>query len=74
MIRSTGTLELIFFLAVPGNDQLTGGDDNDRLLVAGTDVLLGGNGNDYFDGVSVKILCIGGDGDDTYIVVNSSDS
>ncbi|NEQ53047.1 MAG: hypothetical protein F6K11_23395 [Leptolyngbya sp. SIO3F4] len=51
-----------------GSDQLTGGNDAERLMgYRGRDILLGGNGDDVLDGGRGHDILVGGNGDDTLI-------
>ena len=57
-----------YFNAGMGNDQVTGGNDNDFLVGgAGNDVLNGRRGNDKFIGGGGNDLLSGGAGDDAFI-------
>jgi Ca2+-binding RTX toxin-like protein len=57
-----------YFNAGMGNDQVTGGNDNDFLVGgAGNDVLSGRRGNDKFIGGGGNDLLSGGAGDDAFI-------
>jgi Ca2+-binding RTX toxin-like protein len=59
---------------INGNDQLTGGSQDDTLMgFAGVDTMTGGAGNDTLDGGAGNDTMVGGAGNDTYTVDAAGD-
>src|SRR5687767_1322685 len=74
MLRRAVETQMAIINGTPGNDTLTGGNENDFINgLAGNDTLNGGAGADILDGGAGNDRMAGGANDDTYVVDSTKD-